>query len=1118
MDEITRQPAASDAEHRTDRSARYEQREQQDLHDQPEHPEPRADESAQADRPRQGTERHPRRDPHASDHPPTGGSDTSSRTEDVDTDRAGTEHAGTDSVRTSLDAPHSAGHDSAGHDSAGPHTRESDGQVPHAQGPNAPGPTTQVPGGRSANGRGTNGRSPLGDGLTGVAALLRLAVLCVDPDGRISYWNRGAEELFGHRWDHVFGHRASGLLTPARSAAGVARTSSSPHQDTLDLLDDLTQPAWAGALAATDRDGALKDVLWWTYRVAEPGGRSLLAIAAHAKPLRTGGLRIALGGRLLPYTAEGPQRQDISVAAVLGSVADPAQALALAARLGTVLPGVSAGRLDRLVRQIAPLGPPALEVDGGTRLPVTPHDYARMAAAARADQQDPSLRRELLPGPRPGAEHGPGPAPGPGHGQPPDQTPGHAAAYGPGRDPEYVHGANGGAEAAPAGDRSSASALTAVPFASLTSLTSDLGPNGSADALTGQQPLSPTEFTPGLAPGFAPGLAPVLSGPPSVQPLGTPPGQAPFGQPPYGHAPFGPEPGGPASGAHPLGSHVLGRPYGSHLPGTALDEQLALLRETGAVVGSTLDLQTTARELCAVTVPRFADFAAVLIVDQLFSDSEPPKDDRPAATVLVRRVAIAHDGPPGPWETALPEGELLSLAVDGIVPRLGDHVLVPVVDSSVAPDIALDLGVPALGPLLPGHSMIVAPLTARGTVLGRVCFLRGPGRRPFDARDAATATEVVARGAVHIDNARLHRQESRAAATLQRSMMPTRPPRIPGVRIAHHYMPGDRQAQVGGDWFDAIQLPGGRVALIVGDVMGHGLQAAAVMGQFRTAVITMAALDLPPAQLLRHLDNLAHRLGTEHLATCVYAVYDPIHRSLTLANAGHIPPVLVGYDGRAELLEIPGGAPIGVGGVPFETVEIPVPDGSWLVLCTDGLVEVRGQGIDAGLAALCATVIEPEQTPEDVCAQILARLHSEDRRDDVALLVARFEGIAPRDVAEWTLRLDHAEVATARDLTRRQLAAWGLERLSDTTELLVSELVTNAIRAASYEVELRLMRVGKLLVEVSDDNHNLPQLQRADADDEQGRGLALVSNLSRRWGTSRKAVGKVVWFELPLPA
>ncbi|MEV6005862.1 SpoIIE family protein phosphatase [Streptomyces sp. NPDC051976] len=875
---------------------------------------------------------------------------------------------------------------------------------------------------------------PYGVPGAGVAALLRLAVLCVDHDGRISYWNRGAEELFGHRWEAVFGHRASGLLSLARPAAVAAGAEPrSAHEDTLDLLDELTQPAWAGALASTDRDGTLKDVLWWTYRLTEQSGSSLLAIATHAKPLRSGNLRIALGGRLLPYAAEGPQRQAISVAAVLSPAGDPAQAQALAARLSTVLPGVSPGRLDRIVRQIAPLGHPALEVEGSTRLPVTPHDYARVAAASRPER---AVRRELLPGPRPGAAAGTDAGPASSlPGATPHTSP-RADHFGPGAG---VGTGLGTDPAASDADRSSASALTAVPFPTLAPLVTD-----------------------------------------------QPPGRLP---------------GGP-----------------THLPGNALDEQLALLRETGSVVGSTLDLNTTAREMCAVTVPRFADFAAVLVVDQLFSDTEPHKDDHRSDTVLVRRVAMAHANDTGLWETALPEGELLMLSADEFVPRFGEPVLVPVVDPALAPDIALDLGVPALGPLLPGHSMIVAPLTARGTVLGRMCLLRGPGRRPFDARDVATATEVIARGAVHIDNARLHRLESRAAATLQRSMMPARPPRIPGVRIAHHYMPGDRQAQVGGDWFDAIQLPGGRVALIVGDVMGHGLQAAAVMGQFRTAVITMAGLDLPPAQLLRHLDNLAHRLGPEHLATCVYAVYDPIHRSLTLANAGHIPPVLAGYDGRSELLAIPGGAPIGVGGVPFETVEIQVPDGSWLVLCTDGLVEVRGQGIDAGLAALCATVIEPQQTPEDVCGQILARVHSEDRRDDVALLVAKFEGIAPEDVVQWTLRLDHAEVGTARDLTRRQLAAWGLERLSDTTELLVSELVTNAIRAASYEVELRLMRVGKLLVEVSDDNHNLPQLQRAEADDVQGRGLALVSHLSRRWGTSRKAVGKVVWFELPLPA
>ncbi|WP_335971883.1 ATP-binding SpoIIE family protein phosphatase [Streptomyces sp. CA2R106] len=891
----------------------------------------------------------------------------------------------------------------------------------------------------------------------GLAALLRLAVLCVDPDGRISYWNRGAEELFGHRWEHVFGHRAAGLLSTTRPAAGhTDKRPAAARQDTLELLDDVTVSSWAGALAATDRDGTLKDVLWWTYRLVEPGGRSLLAIAVHAKPLRTGGLRLALGGRLLPYGAEGPQRQDIAVAAVLAPSADPAAGQAAAGRLAAVLPGASPGRLDRIVRQIAALGPPALEVEDGVRLPVVPQEHAALAAAARAESAVRAVRRELPPGGRT-----------------------VAAAE------QEGSGGNGD------GDASSASALTAVPPPSLTPYPAPAGRKRKRKAAAAPVP---SDHQPGNrpdhdhAPDHAPNRAP---SPPSDN--GSP-GPAVAGRGDR-HA--------PATVPH---------------PGNALDEQLALLRAAGSFIGSTLDLDTTARELCSVTVPRFADLASVLVVDQLFSDTEPPKGDRPSDTVLVRRVATALPEPAGVWEVAVPEGELVSLPAGDMVPRLGDPVLVPVVDPALSPDIALDFGVPALGPLMAGHSLIVAPLTARGTVLGRVYFLRGPGRRPFDVRDAATAAEVVARGAVHIDNARLHRQESRAAATLQRSMMPTRPPRIPGVRIAHHYMPGDRQAQVGGDWFDAIQLPGGRVALIVGDVMGHGLQAAAVMGQFRTAVITMAGLDLPPAQLLRHLDNLAHRLGTEHLATCVYAIYDPIHRTLTLANAGHIPPVLAGSDGRGELLRIPGGAPIGVGGVPFETVEVPAPDGSWLVLCTDGLVEVRGQGIDAGLAALCANVIEPQQSPEDVCAQILAQVHSDDRNDDVALLVARFEGVAPQDVVRWSLLIEDAEVARARELTRRQLSEWGLEHLADVAELLVSELVTNAIRAASYEVELRLMRVGKLLVEVSDDNHNLPQLRRAEADDVTGRGLGLVSNLSRRWGTSRKAVGKVVWFELPLPS
>ncbi|MBV9024416.1 MAG: SpoIIE family protein phosphatase [Streptomycetaceae bacterium] len=867
------------------------------------------------------------------------------------------------------------------------------------------------------------GTSTSTSGRTGapIAALLRLAVLTVDPDGRISYWNRGAQELFGHTWEAVFGHRASGLL-PAAAVDG----RPGPGRDALDLIDDLTQPAWAGSLAVTDRDGGVREALWWSYRIVEPSGRSLLVLATDAEPLRSGALRLALGDRMLSYVLEYPCDTAANTAANTATSAFPclqggpaavgrSSAISVAARrltepaadgseatrLGTVLPRVSPSRLERIMRQIAPLGHPALEVDGSAPIPVLPYEAAK------------AVHSPCLPGTSP--------------------------AVGRGKEMLPV--------AAPA-------ELLPAPR------------HRSGDAVP------------------APGLTPV---------------------PPDAYA------------------------FPAATPGQLLGQQLALLRETDARVGTTLDLTTTARELCDVAVPRFADFATVIVVEHVFSDSGASGaygtsgaygvSDAPtpeAARALTVRRAAAVGGRSGNWSAALPEGEVYTIPPEQS-PGFAGPMLLPVVEPALAVGLAADLGVPALSRLIPGRSVLLVPLTARGTLLGRMCFVRHPQRRPFNARDVATATELAARGAVHLDNARLHRLESRAAATLQRSMLPTSPPRIPGVRIAHHYRPGDRQAQVGGDWFDAIQLPGGRVALIVGDVMGHGLLSAAVMGQFRTAVQTMAALDLPPAQLLRHLDNLAQRLGVDHLATCIYAVYDPIHRTLTLANAGHIPPVLARYDGRSELLQIPQGAPIGVGGVAFETVEIPVPDGSWLVLCTDGLVEVREQGIDAGLAALCANVIEPQQTPEDVCQQILAQVHSDDRGDDVALLVAQFEGIPAVDVAQWPLALDPCQVRAARALTRKQLADWGISQLSELAELLVSELVTNALRVASQRVELRLMRVGKLLIEVSDDDHNLPQLRRADADDEDGRGLTLVSNLSRRWGTSRQAVGKVVWFELPLP-
>ena len=213
---------------------------------------------------------------------------------------------------------------------------------------------------------------------------------------------------------------------------------------------------------------------------------------------------------------------------------------------------------------------------------------------------------------------------------------------------------------------------------------------------------------------------------------------------------------------------------------------------------------------------------------------------------------------------------------------------------------------------------------------------------------------------------------------------------------------------MGGDWYDAIPLPGNRVALVVGDVMGHSMTSAAIMGQLRTTVQTLAGLDLPPEEVLHHLDEQAQRLGSEHMATCLYAIYDPISQRLLVADAGHLPPVLLHPDGSGEVLRIPPGAPIGVGGVPFESVEMPAPTGATLLLYTDGLVESRGRDVWTGVELLCARLqaaaaVVASPPLEMLCDAVLTLLDQDARDDDVALLAARFDGFPPRNVAYWYL-------------------------------------------------------------------------------------------------------------------
>ncbi|MGW5636958.1 SpoIIE family protein phosphatase [Streptomyces sp. NPDC003832] len=554
----------------------------------------------------------------------------------------------------------------------------------------------------------------------------------------------------------------------------------------------------------------------------------------------------------------------------------------------------------------------------------------------------------------------------------------------------------------------------------------------------------------------------------------------------------------------------------------AVRERLEFLNEVSGRIGTSLDLSRTITEVSRAVVPRFTDVAGTYLREQVVA-GEGFADGVPDTTTLWHRVAIEHTDEPGRWDDVVPVGEAMPFPAHTPFFQCmttGEPVLVPRISEEMGHAIASQFEKRDIRPLINNRSMLVVPLKARNVVLGFMILLRHPERPVFNDMDRVTGAELAARAGLVLDNARMYTFQENVAETLQDSMLPHIPARMAGCDIATRYLPGTLLGRIGGDWFDSVKLPGARTALVVGDVMGHGLNSAAMMGQLRTAVQTMAALDLPPAQLLRNLDDLAQRLGDTYLATCLYAVYDPIAGELTLANAGHIPPVLVrAEDGRSELLDLPTGAPIGVGGVPFESVRVPVAPGDRLVMCTDGLVEVRGEDIGVGLATLCESAAHPAASMDDACDTIIRALNTRGgRKDDVALLMARLAGIGPEDVAEWRIARDPAQVGRARAAVREQLHDWGLARLADVAALLAGELVTNALRHShGRPVEVRLVRGDTLLCEVDDDDHELPTLRNAGPLDEFGRGLRLVSTLAREWGASRTRSGKSVWFELTLP-
>ncbi|GAA3837825.1 SpoIIE family protein phosphatase [Streptomyces coacervatus] len=564
---------------------------------------------------------------------------------------------------------------------------------------------------------------------------------------------------------------------------------------------------------------------------------------------------------------------------------------------------------------------------------------------------------------------------------------------------------------------------------------------------------------------------------------------------------------------------------------------LTLVNEAGTSVGTTLDVMRTAQELADFVVPRFADFVVVDLLEPVLSTEGHGAwltDAGPASVGPVMRragMSSVREGCPeavarvGDRAGFLPPSHDVSLLVDG------EPVLLPVLDPSderwisEQPERAAKIREFGL------HSFIAVPMRARNTVLGIATFMRSLNPVQFQPDDVLLARELVARAALCVDNARRYTREHTAAVTLQRSLLPQALTGGTALDVASAYLPADPTDGVGGDWFDVIPLSGARVGLVVGDVVGHGLTAAATMGRLRTAVQTLADMEMPPDELLAHLDDLVLRLSAERAddeaahrnttaflgATCLYAVYDPVTRRCTMARAGHPPPVVVAPDGQVSFPEPPAGPPLGLGGMAFEATEIELPENSLIGLYTDGLIEGADGDIELGMSRLGELLARSDSDLDVLCSSAVRQLVPVPQPDDIALLLARTHALGADHVVSWQVPVDPAAVADIRARATRQVAAWGLADLAMTTELVVSELVTNAIRYAEPPIRLRLIRDARLTCEVSDASSTAPRLRHARSTDEGGRGLFLVAQLTDRWGARYTPDGKIIWAEQEIP-
>ncbi|MCX5323261.1 SpoIIE family protein phosphatase [Streptomyces sp. NBC_00120] len=568
------------------------------------------------------------------------------------------------------------------------------------------------------------------------------------------------------------------------------------------------------------------------------------------------------------------------------------------------------------------------------------------------------------------------------------------------------------------------------------------------------------------------------------------------------------------------------------------EKRLELLERADSVIGSSLDVFSTAQELAESAIPGFADAAAVDVLDAVLHGDAPAPGPL-LDPITVRRAGFATAGRAdgrGVHEVGcvrvMRQGRPYAYVLADLTPRVvndlgGDDSEAWLSHDPDRATLFRSAGV---------HSLLVVPLAARGVVLGLAAFYRAGESEPFDEADADVAGELAARAALSLDNARLYTRERTLARIAQRELLPRRVPATRAVETAHTYLP----VAAGGAWFDVIPLSGARVALVAGDVRGSGLRAATAMGQVRTAVHAFAAMDLEPAELLTRLHELLAGVAmdrgptefpaqvdgsTPHdremndgpLASCLYVVYDPVTLQCEAVSAGHPPPVVTAPQTAPYVLDLVPGPALGRGAASYRSTTVELPTDSVLALFNHGLVPGTVRDDDR-LPVLMHHLDRAWERPlQQLCDTLVTAVLPDGPEDDTLLLLARTRALGPHDLGCWTLPHDTRSASRARRLVAGRLAEWGLDDLIPGAELIASELVTNAVRYAEGTIGLRLIRDDVLTCEVTDSTGAAPHLRLADESDEGGRGLYLVGTLARRWGTRHSARGKTIWAELPNP-